>query len=1090
MWQIHNANRMERLADELAALLRATPASPFAGEPVLVQNHGLGRWIKMALAERLGAVANLQLSLPAAFLWRTVADQLGNVQQDDPLTREQIAWRIFDVLPSLRGSAGFEDLDHYLVADHSGRSRWRLAERLADVYDQYLVYRPDWIRDWERGEGEDWQARLWRRIADGGTHRVALFDGFLAAARSGQLRSGQLPARITLFGVSSLPPIQLEALHALSSVVDVHIFFLNPCKYYWGDIVSAKQRVRKLRGLPEGRGNDLSALLDAGQPLLASLGRQGQDFLRLLYTPEDGTDSTAFADPRDMQKTLLADLQGSLLTLDGDRAVAACDADGSLQVQVCHGPQRECQVLHDALLELFECHPDLEPRDIVVMAPDIDRYAPYIEGVFADQSPDRYLRWAITDRRADEAHPLLQLVESLLALPESRFTRSEVIGLLEVPALRRRFDIDAEMLPGLRRLIDESGARWGLDADDRAALDLPDEARNSWPWAEERMLLGYALEPREMSLYDGVAPLPELSTTAALAAGALSALLDRLRDFRERMATAKSLRGWQLLVDELLAALLAPDLDEEEVLANVRNALAEVVERAERAGFSGEVSLDVLRAALEEGLRQPVAGSTYLAGAVTFCSFQPMRSIPFRVVCLIGMNEVDFPRRVRAPDFDRMARARRPGDRSHRDSDRYAFLEALLSARDCLYISYVGRDIRDDSERQPSVVVSELLDWLDLRHGERDGVVLSKRITTIHPLQPFSPGNFHDGSPTWSYSRRWEAVCQSQASTRLAPLPLVMAAALPSQPADDGTPGLELETLVRFFRNPPRAFLQGRLGIYLNDDEADEDDEPFMLDGLAKYQLRDLLFAALEEGGEQDDIEAWIRASGTLPHGRAGTMAFDEQRREVQSLRERLVPYAGKACMDIEFERRIEVDGEPLMLRGWIDHLRHGQGRVSSRPGRMRLDSLFEAWIHFLVLVIAAPAGLRRRSVYVARDRIVVFDADGSQPMTAAAAADHLTRLTGVYAHGMRRPLPLFPESSWSYVESAWLNKKGAEQGLKAARKTWDGSFDRAGELKSRPYARVAGRGCELPLQQAGGQQILDELLEPMLDSGWFSDGR
>lgn len=159
--------------------------------------------------------------------------------------------------------------------------------------------------------------------------------------------------------------------------------------------------------------------------------------------------------------------------------------DRSLTLHVCHSPQREVEVLHDRLLAMLEENPELTPRDIIVMVADIDSYSPYIQAVFGSASGERWLPWAISDRRATESHPALQAFITLLSLPDSRFASEDVTALLDVPVLAARFNIDEEGLRYLRQWVNESGVRWGMDDDNVRELDLPATGQHTalWPHA-------------------------------------------------------------------------------------------------------------------------------------------------------------------------------------------------------------------------------------------------------------------------------------------------------------------------------------------------------------------------------------------------------------------------------------------------------------------------------------------------------------------------------------------------------------------------------------------------------------------------------
>src|SRR5262245_24026147 len=412
----------------------------------------MARWLSLGLARALGLAANVRFPLPSGFLWETFRALLPDVPASSPLEPAVAVWHLRTILESLEDTPGFAPLHDYLRgADERGRHE--LAARIADLFDQYLVYRPQWIARWEAGEDEGWQAALWRRLVAriAEPHRASVAEAALRAL-AGPAPGGALPRRVTVFGIPTMPPAYLRALRRLADHVDVHLFLLDPCREYWGDV--ERPRRARDRGVPPA---------EPGAALLASLGRQGRDFLDLVVECEPHREEAAFVDPGD--DSLLHALQSDLLTLRerADRIAVAPD-DRSLQVHVCHGTMREVEVLHDQLLWLFECHPELTPADVVVMTPDVDDYAPAIEAVFGGTPGERRIPFTVADRSLRAESPLVEAFLGLLDLPGSRYDADRLLALLDTPAVHRRFEIAAGDLDLVQRLVTESAVRWGVDA--------------------------------------------------------------------------------------------------------------------------------------------------------------------------------------------------------------------------------------------------------------------------------------------------------------------------------------------------------------------------------------------------------------------------------------------------------------------------------------------------------------------------------------------------------------------------------------------------------------------------------------------------
>jgi exodeoxyribonuclease V gamma subunit len=1049
MLHIHHSNRLEVLLTRLRAVISGPVTEPFRPETIVVQNPGMARWLAQQLAAADGIAANLDFPLPASFVWRVFQAWQPALPEVAPFDRDLLAWRIYRLLPARLGSPAFNELKHYLATPPRELKHWQLAGRIADVFDQYLVYRPELVLDWEAGrssgQGDDWQATLWRDLVtagDGSPHRARLLADLQAAFDADQPPADpeRLPARVALFGLSALPPAYCKVLEFVAAHCEVHLFLLNPCVEYWADLVDERGRTRRRARALANRQPDPGALLEIGHPLLASLGHTGQAFLDQVLELGGEADDTFVAPGADH---LLARLQRDMLTLTdrshadpAKRALVDPD-DASLTVHSCHGPLREVQVLHDRLLALFQRASDegrpLEPRDVLVMAPDIDIYAPFIDAVFGAAPPGRQLPWSIADRRLGAEQPLLAALAELLDLPQSRITSTEVLGWLAVPAIGRRFGIDAAGLDRIRTWVDETAIRWGLDAEMRAELDLPAEPANTWAFGLKRLFLGYAL-PADTLLYRDIVAYNDVEAADTDLLGGLQELIDHLAHWRRALAKPRTAAGWRAAIETLLDDLFSPeDDDEETMLDRIREAMSTLAEQAALAGLDVDSPLppELIQAELKQVIDAPAGAQRFLTGRVTFCNMVPMRSIPARVIALLGMNGTDFPRGQRPVGFDLMARQPRRGDRSRRDDDRYLFLEALLSVRDHLHISYIGRDLRENAVKVPSVVVDELLDCIDRGFVLDDNPLVpapgvaedasgpdwerrrpSRWIRVEHPLQPFSSRYFDGGDPRLSsHAEDWLGVAATSQADRT---PAFIDAELPF---DEHPQTVELDDLIRFLRHPPRWFLERRLGLRLPyETTAPAETEPFVLDGLERWDIGQRLLTLADETGVSDDslAEAVLRGAGLLPHGSAGDLVMERETQRVERFRAGLAPLRDTPIDALELDLPCIIGGAEIRLQGWLDGVT-AAGLLDWRLGRLRAKDLLSFWTRHLALNLIAPADIDRQSRFVSEEK-------GQVTVTRLAPVEdaraRLTDLLDLYLQAHHAPLPLYPESSHAWATS------------------------------------------------------------------------
>ncbi|WP_435105275.1 exodeoxyribonuclease V subunit gamma [Arhodomonas sp. AD133] len=1050
-----HGNHMEDLRDVVVHRIAGDPLPPLTPETFLIQSHGMAQWLRLALADddALGISASTRFVLPSRFLWESCQQVLARESlADSPFEKAQLTWRLMRLLPEVvRGEPEtFAPLAHYLADDPDGRRRWQLAARLADLFDQYQVYRPDWLDAWAAGEATaeavenlaPWQPALWRAVladvpADRRDERRGLVFRTFTDALSSQppeALADVLPPRLFVFGLSALPPAQLEALVALGRVCEVTLLVMNPCRYFWGDVIDPAEALRK--GLRRGRHRrkaglpemlDESSLHLHANPLLAAWGRQGRDFIDLLHGHDAPEDYPSVYDQIDLFRdrapangpaALLQQIQQDVLDLEptppspAERRPVAED-DRSVVFQSGYGPLREVEMLHDHLLRTFERLPELQPRDIIVMVPDVAAYAPLIEAVFGRHGHDdpRRIPYSIADRPARGSAPLLKAVEQLLSLPENRFTASEVLDLLEVPAFRARFTIDEAELPTLQRWIDGAGVRWGLDGEQREAFDLPGETQNTWRFGLQRMLLGYAAG--DSAPWSDVVPYPEVGGLEADLAGRLAAVLECLAGARTELAQPALPHEWVRRLLAIFQRTLAPtDEQEQHHLSVLEEALATWQAACEAGALNEPVSLAVLREALWEDVEAHSGAQRFLAGRVNVCTLMPMRAIPFRVVCLLGMNDGDYPRQRPVPDFDLMARRPRPGDRSRREDDRYLFLEAVLSARDELYISHCGRDPQDDSPRPPSVLVGHLRDTIaagwhletDTPDADDAGERLLAALTTEHPLQPFSRRYFREDALPPTYAAEWAGVHEPTT-------PGTADVGLPP-PTPPETP-LALVQLDRLLSEPAEVFFHERLGVYLRTEEiALADDEPFAGDALVRHrQIDAILKAAIAEDRPAEESAERLRLAGALPAAGFGELARDALADEAATALEHYqaaTADVGGPRPPLEIGHKVTVSpAVTLTLSDWLADLRDGaDGPVrivvnagEYGGGRGKAHYWLRAWPRHLA---ACTWGVPLTTRLVCRDRVLSMP-----PLTEPRARALLDDLIRAWWEAQRSPLPI-----------------------------------------------------------------------------------
>ncbi len=1079
MLHVHRAERADRLAAALADVLAVPPDDPLTTEVVSVHSRGIERWIAQELATRLGAgtgsgdgvCANVDFPFPSRLVHSAVAAGSGVDPDRDPWLPERLTWPLLEVVDAAAGVSLGGDRRDLLGplwthvggggdGDGPARSdrRFGAVRHVADLFDRYGVHRPDMIRRWARGEdtgpaGEPlagrhrWQPRLWRAVRDrlDVPSLAERIDAATALLRTEPDRL-QLPGRLALFGLTALPATYLTVLGAIAAHRDVHLMLLHPSPALWARVADDADGGQTLIPRAQDPTRD-----EPDNPLLGSWGRDVRELQLITPVPEDpgarhhhaggrsGGDARPGEDPGGTGPSLLGRIQADVRAdrfpgprrprHDGRPRLAPDDT--SLQVHACHGRLRQVEVLHDAILHLLADDPTLEPRDIIVMCPDIETFAPLVTAVFGAEAVTRdgpadgglpRLRVRLADRSIRRTNPVLEVVALLLELADGRMAASEVLDLAGRGPVRRRFDLDDEQLETLESWVADLGVRWGLDDDHRRRRGLPALDDNTWRAGLERLHLGVAMADEDLRLVDGVAPFDDVEGGDTDLAGRLTELVTRLDAVVADLTGPQPVAGWRRAISRAADLLTATTPDTRWQRLQLQRILGELVDESRSGGSPSGVGLTLgeVRRLLDDRLRGRPSRTGHRTGDLTVCTLVPMRSVPHRVVCLLGLDDEVFPRQTVPDSDDLLQQAPRVGDRDPRSEDRQLLLDALLAATDTLVVTYTGRDERTNETRPPAVPVDELLDVVDrtVTTGD-DDTTAARAVTTWHPLathdpRSFTPGRLRPDGRPWSFDPAGLAAARAGTGPDQDPPPFLSGELeLPDEDV------LDLDDLVAFLQHPVRAFVRQRLGVSLPTGEDQLPDAiPSSLRGLEAWRVGQQLLDAWMRGQDPGRALAVVRARRLLPPGRLGGGDVDTVRERVGRIR--------RLCGHLEVSPRrrrpvdVEIDlGDGRTLIGTVPDVADWRIEAVSYS-RLGAKHRLAAWARLLAVTADQPAR-PWQAVTVGRhsykrgaqaQAAVLPGLGADEAERAETARRQLARLVDLYDRGRREPVPLYCNSS------------------------------------------------------------------------------
>ncbi len=1086
---------MEILMQGLSSILAEAEGHPLMPQWITVQSRGMKQWISLELARRLGICANMRFVFPRPLVDEILSHFTPFEHRDESLDEDFFFWSAMKLIRENRSMKELSGLEAYIREDAEGKKLLQVSRKIAVLFDDYQVYRPDMLSDWRTGRKNSilkdpsarWQAFIYQRIMEPrpGQDLAARAHEFFQGFSKERFNMDGLPPHISLFGISVLPELFVQVFEKISTVMDIHMFLLTPSSRFFFDIRSGREIEKK--AVKEGA--DPEFLFDEPvNPLLSSFGASGIRFhagLESFHYQEPFGD--LFLDPVEEGVSMLSVLQSDILNLchrkeGGETPPVAVDpSDTSICVHACHSPMRETQVLKDLLLDEFGKNPDLAPHDIIVMMPDIEAYAPFIESVFSLETP---LPFSISDRRKrSESEPLAAFLK-ILALKDSRLEKSRVMDLLLSESIAQKFRISVDDTTKIEQMVEDANILWGRDAEHRKSLGFEPVAENTWQFGLNRLFMGMAMPEGHDGLVRGILPCESFEGQDLEVLGKLAAFCHDLFSGLSGLEGEKPMAAWMGALRQLARSLLDENAKTSEDIFFLMETLDELESGAKKAGFDAAVSFDAVHSLLARKLDLHISQGNFMSGNITFCNILPMRSIPFKIVALMGMDEAAFPKKVFTPGFNLMKKYPRPGDKNERQEDLYLFLETLLSARRKLIITYGGMSIRDNSPIPCAGVVSELMEVMD------QGFVFPKgyQYRFFHPLHPFDPSYFDGSGPLFSYSGDNGRLAAALLAERREKRPFV-------EMADKGKPdepllSVALEDIIRFFRNPMEGFVKNGLNITLkNLDEEKEDREAFALAGLDQYLLGSLMLEKTARLPGEAGLYPVFKAMGSLPPGEKGRLEYER----LMTLAKPLIREAGKiSAMKLLPPVSAETDAGGVMVSGRITDVRES-GLYLMGFGRVNGARFLSAWIRHLFLNAAGPGDYPRQTVILGRDpRGKKSAALYRFPDLGAHARLYLGELTGIFQKGGKTPFYFSCETSFQLAEALAadgfaLTGESLFKAMGRARKSWQDRHQGTGEKENR-YVGLCCEGNDPfesleTLMSSGFAQNAVRVFKPLLES-------
>ena len=992
---LHTSNNIEYLLEDLSQKILQNPLPPLIKETIIIQSRGMEKWISLKLSKKFGIWANAEYPFPNKAVETIFKSVIPDMTDERLFDTETVLFAIMRILPEIYSAAEFSEIKDYISNGNSDIKTYQISGIISDLFDQYITFRPDMISQWDSGEDKSWQAILWRRLRSEFDHKMPHENRKYFFENIGSIEKSKLPQRLFIFGVSYMPNFHIDIIRAAAQYIDIHFYILNPCRKFWFDIKSKKE-INRLTGKTGKTENELH--IEEGNRLLASWGKSGKEFLGYLYNldPDENEDSL-FKDYD--SSTMLGKIKTAILDLSEPEIFSINEkeihSDKSIRLHCCHSQMREIEILYDNILDVFSRYNDLKPEHILVMAPDIEKYSRFIHAFFSEGK----IPYAISDRSFLSQNREVEILLKIINIYTSRFESDRVLEILEFDEIRNKFSIKTEDIEIIKKWITETNTAWGLDKEHKKKLGLPEYNENTWDMFKKRILLGYALPRGNGNFFNGILPYDEAEGKDSFVIGNFLDYMDILEKYYHLLSEKKSLKVWAELFENLISDFMQEDIsiDFIQFLKENLNILTDI---QYKSGFDTPVEISIVRDFLSGKLKNQRISANYLNGSVTFCEMLPMRSIPFKIIFIIGMNDDSFPRSIKPVSFDLIKEKPVPGDRNIRDEDRYLFLETLISAERELHISYVGQNIYDNSILPPSVMVSELLDYIDTFFKIENETAISGLIQIRHKLHGFSREYFTGDQELFSFSKENYSISQNLKTKKEDKSPFYKT----FETHESFSGNITNQLLINFFKDPAKFFTAKILGINLDMFESGiEANEKFTLDNLDLYKIGSRAYAAYLNKKESS-LFMELKAEGSIPHGKFGEILVNKTVSDfIESVNE-----IGIESSAISINSSVIIDDTEIFFQ--IDNV-FKEGILNIKNSSLNAQFLITAWINHLL----CNSVQKNKSLIAAKDerKLTLWSL---KEIDSDEAVLHLKKIISIFKKGCRNPFLFMPGLSFNIV--------------------------------------------------------------------------
>ncbi|ANZ22646.1 exodeoxyribonuclease V subunit gamma [Buchnera aphidicola (Diuraphis noxia)] len=1027
MFIIFRSNKINILLSKVCQIIQKKPLSNIFEKEIFIHDSKiLFKYLNIFISNNIGISANFKFYRPHDFIWKVFQSILYKNNLKNTCTQSIITWNIMNVLNK-------KNFCEHIKTKDNAYKKFKFSYLMATIFHQYLIYRPNWINEWEQNkntclinEDEIWQVKLWKEIINhskknnqSGYHFVNLFNYFQSLKNHNKIKKNVLPNRIFIISSFTLTPSYIKILKIISKYTNIYFLYITPFKtniFYPNTI----------------KNGNLSHKKKHPNNTILSLWRKYEEYyiIKLMHSKKIKI-TNFFKNEANKNINLLNNIKKNFLKFDclnlkNIKKKSFLKIDNSISINICDNKYNEIQILHDTLLLHFNKNKNLKLDNIVVICDSIDDYMSSIHAIFEAKNENENLPFFISTKVSKKEEKIFLFFNKILNLSYSRFENEEILEFLNIPEIANHFNISEDDINILYHWIQEANIRWGINSKHKKSLSLPEHNANTWEWGIEKLLLSYATNTTE-NVWNDVVSCSVINTSRADLIGKLIIFINVLKKWKKKISKSQYLSCWRSLFREFINDFFYKKTNKP--VQNLHKSWIKMIDDISYSNYTQKISIKILKKHFNCTIKRTY--QKFLPGVINFCHPSDICYIPFEIICIIGSDYKSTLKNNKPNSFINILN-KYPliGDLNFYEQYCYLFLQNISCAQKYLYISYVGTSIKDESKTSSSILIEQLLDYIAFNFFPKHDYNLNikdnkKRIINLlcknYKKEYFYKKENIKNTLDNSIKNKIKTNNNKTYNIKLF--------------KNNISNKIHLKDLIFFWKNPIRYFFNHSLKIKFRfQKEKINNTEPFCVSQIESFKIKEMLLTNIINQKDTEKILKIYILSGKLPYGFFGENIFKKIKKDMESIAKSVIKHKS-----VTKEKKINFILKKFQIHGILYNVQ-STGLIRWQPNTISYSDRIALWIEHLMY--SCIKGFGESKIIGPKNQIWSYSS-----LNHEKAYNYLYKYIIGYIKGSKE-LILLTKSGASWLDAVYNIKKNIIQhddntkliGYKKLFKTWIGN--------------------------------------------------